>query len=163
MGSPSAFSRSGADQSNDSPTGWRTPSAGSMHVTLRPALARCKDAAFPARPPPITITSQSVEGILSDIGSVLRTVVQELPEGFIHSRFAEGLHGSPEASSISSLLVGDQGTLIEGPQNLLCLPEMAAFVGRENAKSAVDVVAYAGVHGGFYLHLIDGKSGCGTY
>ena len=60
IGNPSAFNKSGADQSSDSPTAWRTDSAGSMQMTLNPALASCSDAAFPAKPPPMTITSDEV-------------------------------------------------------------------------------------------------------
>src|SRR5271168_537420 len=57
MGSPSDFSRSGADQSSDSPTGSLLSGSASTHKTLRPARERCIDAAMPARPPPITVTS----------------------------------------------------------------------------------------------------------
>jgi hypothetical protein len=39
-----------------------------MQTTLRPAFARCREAAFPAKPPPITVTSEMVEEVWSDIG-----------------------------------------------------------------------------------------------
>jgi len=42
-----------------------------MQVTLRPALAGCKEAAFPAKPPPITVTSQTMAGFCPGAGSVL--------------------------------------------------------------------------------------------
>jgi len=69
MGSPNAFNKSGADQSSDSPTGWRIVSGGAMQMTLRLALASCRAAAFPAKPPPMTITSDEVDADVPDIGS----------------------------------------------------------------------------------------------
>src|SRR5437667_2944337 len=58
---PSCSNRAGADQSSDSPTGGLIACRGSIHTTLSPALARCSEAAFPAKPPPMTVTSQEVD------------------------------------------------------------------------------------------------------
>jgi hypothetical protein len=68
MGSPRALSKSGADQSSDSPTGRRVVSLAGMQMTRRPALASCREAAFPAKPPPMTTTSEEVDTGVPDIG-----------------------------------------------------------------------------------------------
>jgi hypothetical protein len=41
-----------------------------MQMTFSPAFARCRAAAFPAKPPPMTVTSQAVAGRWSGAGSV---------------------------------------------------------------------------------------------
>jgi hypothetical protein len=41
-----------------------------MQITLRPARASCSDAAFPAKPPPMTITSDDPDEAGLDTSSV---------------------------------------------------------------------------------------------
>ena len=99
--SPRRFKRSGADQSKDSPTGGRTACCGSMQTTFRPARANCSEPAFPAKPPPMTVTSQSIDGVCPGI----------------MRRFYDELETLADLCEVKRL------------EYLLHLPEMAALMG----------------------------------
>ena len=125
---PRLFKRAGADQSRDSPTGGRMGCCGSMHTTFRPALAKCSEAAFPAKPPPMTVTSQEIDGAGSDIGSLF----------YLNSGSVAGW------------------CAVKRLQDLLDLPEVAAFVRGQHAQRVIYVVAEAGIYQRLNFHLIDG-------